>query len=408
MHLEALEREWSAEEIRRLIREEIRPHFEALAQCGSTEELRRLPLYQELEPAIMRALRSPEVGHFSRAGGQAAPRYRFLAWNLERGIQLDGQIEAFRSHEYLRTCDVLLLTETDVGMARSGNRDIARTLAEELGFDYAFAPCYLNLTKGAGEELEVEGDNELGLHGNALLSRYPIRHARSVALANGKDKMKGREKRLGSQSAVVAEIEFPNLRVLAASVHLDAHSSQRHRRDQMASVLEAIPPGVPAVIGGDWNTTTYNSSTALNAILGYWVRVMMGVDRVIRGHYLHPYRKFERALFELLEERGFDWRAANSAGEYTIRYEFDNVRTFKGLAEWVPLWCFPFIQWALRNHDGKCPLKLDWFATRGLKVTNPVVIHDLREGRAQPLSDHDAIGLDVLADSGEGGAGPEA
>jgi hypothetical protein len=63
----------------------------------------------------------------------------------------------------------------------------------------------------------------------------------------------------------------------------------------------------------------------------------------------------------------------------------------------VPGWCFHFIRWALRNHGGRCPVKLDWFATRGVRCRNPVVIHDLREGRAVPLSDHDAIGVDVLA-----------
>lgn len=42
-------------------------------------------------------------------------------------------------------------------------------------------------------------------------------------------------------------------------------------------------------------------------------------------------------------------------------------------------------------------MKLDWFATRGLRVESPIVIHDLREGLAAPMSDHDAIGVDVLA-----------
>ena len=37
-------------------------------------------------------------------------------------------------------------------------------------------------------------------------------------------------------------------------------------------------------------------------------------------------------------------------------------------------------------------MKLDWFATRGVVPQNPVVLHDLRG-----LSDHDAIGVDVIA-----------
>ncbi len=397
MHVEAAEKEWSAAEIRDLIRTRLRPHYAALAQCSSTRELQSLPLYRELAPVIGRVLDTPEIGHFGPADPPARRRYRFLAWNVERGIQLDGQLQAFRSHEYLKSCDVLLITETDVGMARSANRDVARTLARELGYHYAFAPCYINLVKGAGMERRVDGENELGLHGNALLSRYPIRRVRSIPLANGIDKMRGREKRIGRQAAVWAEIHFPNLVVHAVSVHLDANSTQRHRRDQMQTILDALPPRGPVVIGGDWNTTTYNSSTAFRAIMGYCLRVLMGVDNVIRNHYLHPYNRFERELFRLLEERGFDWHRANRLGEPTICYEFENPRMFHGLAEWVPLWCFPFIRWALRNHDGKCPLKLDWFAAREVQVDNPVVIHGLRDAGGAPLSDHDAVGLDISA-----------
>jgi endonuclease/exonuclease/phosphatase family metal-dependent hydrolase len=395
MHVEASEKEWSAREIRRLIRDQIRPFLPILAKCRSTAELHRHPIFLRLESTIHRVLESPEIGHFKGTTAPPKNRYRFLAWNLERGIELDGQIRAFREHEYLKTCDVLLLTETDIGMARSGNRDVARALARKLGFHYAFAPCYLNLAKGAGAEHASEGENTLGLHGNALLSRYPIRHIRSVPLENGIDKMSGREKRFGCQAAVVADIVFPNLTLTAASVHLDANSTQNHRRDQMQTVLDAIPKQGPAIVGGDWNTTTFNSATAHAAILGYWLRVLMGPNRVIRNHYLHPYRRFERRLFELLESRGFDYRSANRLGEYTMYYDFNNVRTYQSLAEWVPGWCFPFIRWALGKHNGRCPLKLDWFAARGLDVSDPVVIHDLREGRETPLSDHDAIGLDI-------------
>ncbi len=395
MPVETPRRERSAEEMRGLIRDRIVPSMTVLARCKSTRELHAHPEYQRLAGTIHHVLETPEIGHFSRGEAPARDRYRFLAWNLERGIQLDGQLEAFRSHPYLSACDVLLLSETDLGMARSGNRDVARTLAKELGFDYAFVPCYLNLAKGSGEEHATEGENELGLHGNALLSRYPIRNVRAIPLANGIDKMSGREKRIGRQAAVAAEVVFPNATVTAVSVHLDANSTQRHRREQLEAVIDAIGERGAAVVGGDWNTTTFNSSTARNAILGYWLRVLMGPSNVIRNHYLHPYRRFERELFDMLESRGFDYRESNRLGEHTMYYEFENERTYKGLSEWVPQWCFPFIRWALREHDGRCPLKLDWFATRGLKVADPAVIHDVREGRETPLSDHDAIGLDI-------------
>jgi hypothetical protein len=217
-----------------------------------------------------------------------------------------------------------------------------------------------------------------------------------VFLENGVDLMASREKRIGRQAAVVAEVHFPNLTTTVLSVHLDAQSTQRHRYGQLREILAHIDGAPAVVLGGDWNTSTYNSSRAIHAILGFWLRVLMGVDNVIRNHYLHPYRHFERNLFDLLVARGFDYRGCNCLGEHTVAYDIGDLRATKALRDWVPGWCFHFIRWALRNHGGRCPLKLDWFATRGLGCASPVVIHDVREGRRVALSDHDAIGVDIL------------
>ena len=182
----------------------------------------------------------------------------------------------------------------------------------------------------------------------------------------------------------------------AVSLHLDAQSTQRHRFRQMRVVLGQLDPSLPTVIGGDWNTSTYDSSHALWAILGFWRRMMMGVDYVIRNHYVYPDRWFERDLFRLLEKHGFDYRSANVAGAPTVYYDIGDIRARRNLNEWVPAWCFAFIQWSLRNHGGRCPLKLDWFAVRGLRAENPAVVHDLSSEYGVPLSDHDPIAIDLV------------
>ncbi|MBI1354950.1 MAG: hypothetical protein GC160_11435 [Acidobacteria bacterium] len=381
--------------VHRVIRDELQPHFAELAKLQSTPELEASPAYQAIADKARYVLDTPESGDFTESAAPAKDFYRVVGWNLERGIQYEGQLEQFRTHPYLSTADVLLLTETDVGMARSGNRNIARELARELRMHYVFTPCYLNLAKGSGVEYDMAGENELGLHGNAILSRYPLSGMRPIALENGKDKMKGREKRLGRQTAAVATVELPQGPVPFVSVHLDANSSQPHRARQMRDVLGGLPPAGPAVIGGDWNTTTFNSSSATHAILGFWVRVFMGPDNVIRNHFLHPGTKFERELFERLRAAGFDCDRCNAPGERTTSYDVSDAKTHKNLREWVPNWCFDFIRWALRNHDGQCPLKIDWFAVRELETRDPVVLHEFREGRYPPLSDHDAIGVDL-------------
>src|SRR5690242_17134565 len=99
----------------RIVRERIAPHARALAACRNSAELWGLDLYRALEPDIRRVLDTPEIGSFVRADAPERERYRFVAWNVERGTQFDGQVEALRENPYLREADVLLLTETDDG-----------------------------------------------------------------------------------------------------------------------------------------------------------------------------------------------------------------------------------------------------------------------------------------------------
>jgi endonuclease/exonuclease/phosphatase family metal-dependent hydrolase len=384
------------------------PHFPALARFRSTRELRASRLYARLRPEIERVLDSVACENFADGpartqSAESLPRaVRATAWNIERGKRLDGVARALATHEDLGASDVLLLTELDYGMARTGNRFVARELAERLRLNYAFAPCYVALNKGSGFEARAEGENTLALHGNAVMSRWPLRAAHSLALPNGKDKMRGKEKRLGSQRAVVADVLHPAGAFRVVSVHLDAHSSQAHRRRQMAIVLEhlaSLRPALPSIVGGDWNTTTYNASRATYSIVGFFRRVLMGVRRVMRVHYTHPDRWFERKLFREIERRGYRWRELNAPGAGTLHYHADDWAAHANLGEWVPQWCFWFINWALAKNEGRCSLKLDWFAGRGvepLQDSPPRVVGSLRDEDGAPLSDHDPIVLDFV------------
>ena len=383
----------------------LRPHFRELARFNSTKALEGSALYARLRPEVERVLDGVELGGSARGAGAAAPgpgAVRATAWNVERGTHLDEIRRVLGEHEVLGRSDVLLLTELDYGMARSGNRHVAREVAEGLGMAYAFAPCYLNLTKGNGAEADAEGENGLALHGNAVLSRWPVGEARSVALPNGKDKMRGAEKRLGSQRAVVCRIEHPAGAFRAVSLHLDAHSSQRHRQRQMEVVLdfvESLTPRLPVLVGGDWNTSTYNSSRAVYSIAGFARRVMMGVGNVIENHYLRPENWFERGLFRALERRGYRFRELNEPGRGTLHYDVKDLAANTNMADWVPRWCFWWIDWALRDHGGRCSLKLDWFAGRGVEPdpsSPPRVVESLRGPSGEVLSDHDPIVLDFL------------
>jgi endonuclease/exonuclease/phosphatase family metal-dependent hydrolase len=390
---------------------DLAPFLPEMVRFSSTRALEASPLYAKLGPEIERVLGSVAQEDFSsedsayaaspRKYGDGAGFVRATAWNIERGIRLPSIISVLGRHPLIGHSDVLLLTELDYGMARSGNLFVAREIAAALGLNYVFAPCYLALTKGSGVEAYIEGENTLALHGNAVLSRFPLRRAHSVALPNGKDKMRGKEKRLGCQRAVVADLEHPLGTVRVVSLHLDAHSTQRHRHHQMRLVLDhldGLEPRLPVLIGGDWNTSTYNSRRAVYSIIGFWRRVMMGPGYFIRNHYPHPDRWFERHLFRELTKRGWNYEELNEPGGCTLHYDVKDIAVNKNMADWVPQWCFWFLSRALESHQGRASLKLDWFTGKDVRVApnhEPKVVCGLEDEKGR-LSDHDAIVVDFV------------
>lgn len=375
-------------------------HFQDLARFRSTGEMLNSKLYQQLSPEIDTILNTIDVQENGVANNPLHPCFiRATAWNIERGNEFDRLVEVFSQHPIIAQSDLLFLTELDHGMARSRNRHVARELAGALKMNSAFSPCYINLEKGSGLEIDIAGENHESLHGNALLSRHELRDPFAVRLVNGKDKMKGKEKRLGSQVAVGATVMHPLGAFRAVSIHLDAHSTQKHRADQMKAILDHVDqmtPRLPILLGGDWNTATYNSSNSFYTIMGYWKRVFMGVRNVIQNHFPYPDRYFEKELFRMLEMRGYDYKSLNVPGGCTLHYDVEDLAANGRMADWIPFWCFWFINWALARNNGRCSLKLDWFAGKRIHPygeKSSMIAYDVHD-RERPISDHDPIILD--------------
>lgn len=382
-----------------LLDHNLNQYFPELLKFESIKETEKSALYQKIKLEVEQILKAVVCENYS-VETPSADYVKTIAWNIERGCVFEGILEALKNHEELKDKDLLLLTELDYGMARSGNRFVAQEIAKELRLNYAFAPVYIALQKGSGVEAMKEGENTKSIHGLAMFSKYPIKNAHAVALPNGKDKMWGKEKRLGYLRALVAEIEHPAGTFRAVTMHLDAHCSRKHRQKQLQIVLDHLEtlPALPTIIGGDWNTSTFNSQTSTHAILGYWWRVMItGIRNTARNHFPHPDRHFERPMFAYLESRGWEYKKFNDHGIGTLHYDMESIEKNTNLSDWVPAWCFPFIFWAAKQVGGKVSVRLDWFTGKGIEmVGTPKTIGNLKDSGNIPLSDHDAIGLDFV------------
>jgi hypothetical protein len=149
-----------------------------------------------------------ERADFAPAPPEDAPsELTVVAYNLERGMHLDNQIEMFRTHPVLKNADVLLLSELDRGCGRTGYRNVPRELAKALNLNYAFAVEFTELPRG-GTDKEVNRNGEMCEHGNALMSHFPLqnveglRHKATVSWYNSD------EPRLGGRIAVKADISI--------------------------------------------------------------------------------------------------------------------------------------------------------------------------------------------------------
>src|SRR5215831_7117374 len=117
------------------------PYFKDLSQAKDSKDLKKHPVYQRVYPEIEAVLRGYETGSFA-SPATVKPYYRAVTWNIERGIEFEGILHTFRTHPILKEADLYFIPETDMGMVRSGNRNVARELAEALQLHYYFVPTY--------------------------------------------------------------------------------------------------------------------------------------------------------------------------------------------------------------------------------------------------------------------------
>jgi endonuclease/exonuclease/phosphatase family metal-dependent hydrolase len=290
---------------------------------------------------------------------------RVVAWNAERGRFLDGAAGMLRA----AGADALLLSELDVGMARTEQRHTPRELAARLRLGFAFGVEFLEL--GLGDPAERErcagAANDVGYHGGAVASERPLARPALVRLDAGGDWFDGRrgERRVGGRIAVLAALEVAGVPVTLASVHLESHGDPGLRDAQAAALLAALDayaPGAPALVGGDLNTHSLGSAELEDrAALG---RALRADPRRFAEPFAHE------PLFERLAAAGFDRASCNVAGASTVRQ-----RGAAGSERGV--------------------LRLDWFFARGLGCSDPEVLAAVDPATGEALSDHEAIAVTI-------------
>ena len=291
-------------------------------------------------------------------------RARVVAWNVERGRDVTSLAQVIRAE----APQLVLLTEMDVGMARSANLHTPRALAEELGFDWVYGVEFVELGLGGPDErVACEGrSNDAGFHGGAILSASPLERPVVVRLeADGAwfihtDRA---EPRVGGRIAVMATWNLAGTPVTVASVHLESHSDTALRASQTVTLLDAAEryaPARPVLVAGDLNTFSLGLEE-----LSERDRLRRALEED-RARLLHPV-PYE-PLFEVARDRGFSWEDCNEMRTSTHRVRAPEPSARGGL-------------------------KLDWFLARGLACSDPRVLEAVHPETGRALSDHEPIAV---------------
>jgi endonuclease/exonuclease/phosphatase family metal-dependent hydrolase len=320
---------------------------------------------------------------------------RAVAWNIQRGARLDDLRRAVVAPPFAGA-DLLLLSEVDVGLGRSGNRNVARELAEALGGNYAFGVSYLALTDDLGENPGGVA-NTLALSGAAVISRHPIGRVENVDLPELRDKFHSSEKRLGKKRALLAEVALPDGPLVVAACHLDSNASPAQRARQLGAVLDSVDrSGVArALVGGDFNTSTYDASSTLALARDLLHKLLVTGFRATVDQYMTPEKHYERPLFELLRARDFVVDGFNDRAQGTYFYDLTDPYVVERSQRFVGRLLTRLLIRLLRPWNGCVPARLDWFAGRNLTPVSAAVERPRAGADGRPPSDHAAVIVDV-------------
>ena len=336
--------------------------LENLNRYPTMKELGRSPFFAECSAEIDALLSAPELIVCAGAKPRLTSFVRVAQWNIEKGKVWEDLIRTLKTDDVLQWADVILLNEADHGMIRSGNRHTARALAESLGMHMAFAPAFLELTKGREDESLLPGENRESLQGNAVLARYPVLEARIVRLPQCFESFEFHEKRYGGRNCLWTHLQLGSGRLWVGSTHLEVRNTPHCRADQMRHLMKTVPgkTGDPCVLGGDFNTNTFRRGTPLRTIAAATLIAISNPAR-IAGRLTHPER--HEPLFRIALQCGFATTGLNPVGT-TATASLTNLED----AGMLPRALLSFLQRRIARYEGRLDLKLDWFLGRSIRA----------------------------------------
>lgn len=294
----------------------------ALKQISQERRIRYQQLAEGVTPDMLHdsipEINEVEVNNsYSTKGSEnlSEEGIQLVAWNTERGRYPEEYVKLIKEHPFLLSSPpaIIFLGEMDLGMARSYNLHTTKEMAERLEMNYAYGVEFLELTKGdSREKKEYEGENEWGYHGNAILSKYPLEDVRLIRFPGIEKWYVHDQQRLGGRMALFAKVKIEGHEIVLISTHLESGKEEVDESMRVAMMkillkeLDQYAPTLPALLGGDLNTTMESDIFPALAQAGFEVEqandLTSGTSQDFKGNRVH----FSNRHIDYLCVRGFD------------------------------------------------------------------------------------------------------
>lgn len=262
---------------------------------------------------------------------------RIGAWNMQQCHYPEDSAKLLAG----ANLDIALLTEMDIGMARTGQLNGVTAMADAQGHCAVYAPEFLELQHGSA--------NAVGFHCNAITARFAPVDACLIRLPEEADWLiapRRGQRRFGGRMALAARFTLADGFLTVCVTHLESDTDGEGRARQMTFLLdelEIFAKGSPVLIGGDFNA----------------------------GARTADFDALSDPFFDHARKKGYQWGDYNT-GKPTSRVS-RNI-----------------------NAVQQDKARYDWFLGRDLHPSDAENIDAIDEaGRA--ISDHDAIAITISA-----------
>lgn len=259
----------------------------------------------------------PLLATFAERRAHPPKVLRIVSWNIDRGTHLAAiEAELARQHP-----DLCLLQEVDSHTKRTGDADVASTLAQTFRLNLAYGVEF--------EELSQETGGKPAYIGQATLTGLPITRARVLRFATQSGFWKPREwipstlpllqRRNGGRIALITELSFHGHLLVVYNVHLESRSLgdlQTRQLEEVLSDLKRYPPDAAVVLGGDFNSK-YHPATLLRRLEQQGFRSVTG-EHIERTHAIAMALDWIFIRGPLTAENGSVQREVKGSDHYPI------------------------------------------------------------------------------------------